>query len=99
MPIYEHECPNCGLKMEVYRNISECNDVIICTSCGSKCNKLISKMNVHVFESQVIGATLTDKDGNDVNQFVKNKSELTDAINRYNDTKRASMTGKVAILE
>lgn len=56
-------------------------------------------MNMKIFEPQVVGATITDESGNDINQFVRNKSELVDAINRYNDTSRASKTGKVALYE
>ena len=59
----------------------------------------MSPVSSKIFKPQTVGATLTDKDGNDVNQFVRNKGELTDAINRFNDTERASKTGKVAVLE
>lgn len=52
-----------------------------------------------VFKSQFVGATTIDKDGNDVTPYVRNKQELTDAINRHNDSERASKTGRVAILE
>jgi putative FmdB family regulatory protein len=99
MPIYEYLCENCGARQERFRKVSEYNNSVFCIHCGNKCKKLISKMNMKIFEPQVVGATITDESGNDINQFVRNKSELVDAINRYNDTSRASKTGKVALYE
>ena len=99
MPIYEFKCEKCGVIQDVYRKVVERDNDSICPRCENKQKRLISKLTTRVFEPQTVGATLTDKDGNDINPYVRNKQELTDAINKYNDTERASKTGKVAILE
>jgi len=99
MPLYEYKCEKCGLTHDRYCKIKESENQFICSFCGDFMRKVISPMNVRSFKPQFVGATLTDKDGGDVNQYVRNKQELTDAINRYNDTERASKTGRVAILE
>jgi|GEM_PF-497655 len=99
MPIYQYECNKCGRSIERYRNISECDDPVVCLICNSNAKRVFSVHNVRAFNAQIVGATLTGKDGEDINQYVRNRQELTDAINRYNDTERASKTGKLAILE
>ncbi len=99
MPIYEYECKSCGLIHEHYCNVSEFERERRCIFCEGIAKVILSLSSVHVFKPQVVGASLTGKDGEDINPFVHNKQELTDAINKYNDTERASKTGKVAILE
>ena len=98
-PVYEFECEECGLVQDKYCKVEERNESVICPLCGNIQKRILSKMSVRVFNPQVVSATLTDKDGNDVNQYVRNKRELTDAVNKYNDSMRASTTGKIAVLE
>jgi putative FmdB family regulatory protein len=99
MPLYEYECPECGATLEKYFKVEEYKTQIKCYCCNGSMERIISKTSVKIFRSQFVGATLTDKDGNDVQQYVRNKQDLGDAIKRYNDTERASKTGKIAILE
>lgn len=99
MPLYEYLCESCGKVHGELCKVSEWEKIKECPFCNGNSKQIISSVNISSFKSQIVGATLTDKDGNDVNQYVRNKGELTDAVNRYNDTERASKTGKVAILE
>lgn len=99
MPLYEYECPKCGTTHNRIRAVEDCNAVTICPHCRCRMTKLFSVCSMKVFKSQFVGATTIDKDGNDVTPYVRNKQELTDAINRHNDSERASKTGRVAILE
>lgn len=97
--LYEYECNWCGNNTEVIGSVDDYNKTVVCPSCRNVMKRIISPVSVRSFIPQTVGATITDKDGNDVNQFVRNKGELTDAINRYNDTERASKTGRVAVLD
>jgi hypothetical protein len=56
---------------------------------------ILSFANIKSFKPQIID--LIDEEEKPI--FVRNRMELTDEIKRYNDTKQASKTGKVAILE
>lgn len=99
MPLYDYVCRECGkIHVELHK-INEWKSVRKCPFCGADSKQVLSPINISSFTPQTVDATLTDKEGNDVNQFVRNKQELTDAINKYNDTERASKTGKVAVLE
>lgn len=100
MPLYEYICKDCKRIHSVVLKIDEWKDTAGCPFCGSITKQVISSpLVIRSFKPQVVGATLTSVDGDDVNQYVRNKQELTDAVNRYNDTERASRTGKVAVLE
>jgi putative FmdB family regulatory protein len=99
MPIYEYKCDECGTIHEHYCKITEYSETNSCPICNSICRKILSNTAIHVFKPQIVGASITGKDGEDINPYVRNKQELTDAINKYNDTERASKTGRVAILD
>jgi putative FmdB family regulatory protein len=98
MPEYEYVWKKCGKTHSEFHRVSEWRGEGECPFCGANSKQIISTFNVSSFKSQVVVATLTDKDGSDVNQYVRNKRELKDAINRFNDTERASKTGRVAVL-
>jgi len=33
MPLFDYECPKCGNKCELFINLSEINDVVLCAEC------------------------------------------------------------------
>jgi putative FmdB family regulatory protein len=41
MPVYEYECPKCGEKFELRRNIADKDSDISCPKCGAKAPKRI----------------------------------------------------------
>jgi putative FmdB family regulatory protein len=96
MPIYEFECQVCKKKLELYLKVDECGQNLYCPECVQvKLTKIISKPIVRSFKPQ----TLDIIDDNEKPMHASNKQELTDAINRYNDSKWANKSGKVAVLE
>lgn len=42
MPIYELECPNCNLRLELLKSYNDTNDV--CPQCGGAMKRLISTL-------------------------------------------------------
>ena len=42
MPIYEHQCPNCGHEFELRRSISEMDNPASCPSCGQEAKRVLS---------------------------------------------------------
>lgn len=45
MPIYEYECPNCHKRSEKLRKISDRNQSLPCTACGSDMVLVFSSSN------------------------------------------------------
>ena len=92
MPIYEFKCCHCGTIFERITRSKE--DVSFCSNCGSKKIKpMLSIFKPKSFDAQMI------KDIQHEPVYVRNRSELRDSINRFNDTELASVQGKVAIYE
>ena len=100
MPIYEYFCKQCKITVGLYRPINECNKGAICGQCMKPMKKIFSAYAAVPFKSQDLNLTITDRRTGD-EKILKagNRQQLTDAINRYNDTPEASKTGKVAVLE
>jgi len=92
MPLYEFKCRCCGLLFEKILKIDEFTDRFVCDECNDIAYLQISKSNFKVFESQYV-RDIQDKDP----PYVRNRQELTDAINRFNDTELASKQGKLAV--
>ena len=90
MPLYEYECKSCNSVFDMVRSIHE--DVIYsyCPKCHALCFKILSKPNMHIFKPQNVNI-------DDSAPFVRNRQELTDAVNKFNDTEIASVHGKVAV--
>jgi len=42
MPIYEYYCPKCKKEFEVKRSVTEFDQPMVCSECGSKAERLIS---------------------------------------------------------
>ena len=42
MPIYEYECPNCNLKFELLRQLSQADEGASCPHCHNAAKRLIS---------------------------------------------------------
>jgi len=36
LPIYEHECPNCGERFELRRSIADSDSEVRCPKCGTQ---------------------------------------------------------------
>lgn len=48
MPVYEYQCPKCGIDFELMRRMSEMNEPALCPQCGMEGERLVS-----VFASKV----------------------------------------------
>ena len=42
MPIYEYVCPDCGLKFELLRSISEADKGVSCPKCQAAAQRVLS---------------------------------------------------------
>lgn len=90
MPLYDYDCEICGSKEDnVFHSVSECGNERICPLCGEKMRRIIKAHHVRVFVPQFV----------DDGAYVRNKQELKDHINRYNDSHQAQKTGKIAVFE
>lgn len=45
MPIYEYSCPDCKLKFELLRPLSQANEAAFCPQCHGKVNRILSSFN------------------------------------------------------
>lgn len=89
MPLYEYKCNSCKHEFEQFGHVDD--KLTICPECGMTGTRQLSKPNVHVFVAQHV------RDIQDSNPpYVRNRQELTDAVNRFNDTELASKQGKIA---
>ena len=89
MPLYDYKCPSCDFVFERVGMIDE--DRAKCPECDGLAKRQISRFNVHVFVSQHV------RDIQDANPpYVRNRQELRDAVNRFNDTELASKQGRIA---
>jgi putative FmdB family regulatory protein len=94
MPLYEFDCDNCKRQFDIFLKIKDYDKPQICELCDGSLTRLVSKPKVKVFKAQHVH--IVDK--NDKPTYVRNNSELKDAINRYNDSDLA-ISGKIAIGE
>jgi len=89
MPIYEFKCTKCGKVFERIMPVySYRNSGAIC-DCGDVALRQISAHRVRSFNPQFV------EDIQDKPVYVRNKQELTDAVNKFNDSELASKQGKV----
>ena len=42
MPIYEYQCPKCGIDFELMRRMSELNEPALCPQCSAEAGRLTS---------------------------------------------------------
>jgi NAD-dependent SIR2 family protein deacetylase len=98
MPLFDFKCPECGYVMkDQYRNKSEMENCCFphCDKCGTVTEVMFNTItsNCVNFEAQWI------RDISNRPVFVRNKSELNDAIAKFNDTELASKQGRVHVYE
>jgi putative FmdB family regulatory protein len=91
MPLYDFKCKSCDFGFEQVAKIID--EYVYCPECDGLAFRQISKPNIHVFKAQVL-ENLQHENA----PYVRNRQELTDAINRYNDGELASKQGKAAVL-
>jgi putative FmdB family regulatory protein len=95
MPTYEYHCEYCGENLEVFLKLCDCDKPFFCPNCQGFMNKVITKSVIRSFKPQ----TLDIIDENEKPMHARNSAELKDAIKKYNDSKWADQSGKVAVLE
>jgi len=98
MPIYEYKCKRCG---NIFEEIQELNASIFakCTECGGRCSRILSTSQIVSKPSTQI-RSFKPQWVNDIDHepvFVKNRTELNDALKRHNDTKLANDVGKLRV--
>lgn len=97
MPLYDHKCLDCGEIFERYLSVSEVNEYDKGTfkvgcDCGSfKTIRLLSEFHPRAFQPQHLRDLCHDA------PYVRNSTELKDAIKRFNDTPLAQKQGTVRI--
>jgi len=92
MPIYEYKCTKCKHEFEVYEKVNDFS-FHSCPKCNGMTIRLLSAPVVKSFNPQSID------DIQDKPVYVKNKQEVTDAVNKFNDSELASKQGKVRVYE
>ena len=92
MPIYDYSCKNCGNVFERFAKIGE--KVGPCPLCSSEDITLVPS----VFRAKAWNPQFV-RDIQDKPIFVRNRNELRDSINKFNDSELASIQGKVAVYE
>ena len=92
MPIYEYRCTKCKHQFEVYEKINS-DGWQNCPKCKGIGIRVLSAPVVKSFNPQSID------DIQDKPVYVKNKQEVTDAVNKFNDSELASKQGKVRVYE
>ena len=98
MPLFDFACEECNVVLyDQYRNHSEMHVEAFphCPKCGEK-TKVMYQTVTHStrnFEAQWV------RDIDDKPVFVRNRSELRDAIERHNDTELASKQGRLRTYE
>lgn len=45
MPIYEYSCPECNLKFELLRPLSQAGEAAFCPQCHGKVNRVLSSFS------------------------------------------------------
>ena len=93
MPLFDFRCTACNNVTEHYLPLQNTDDPISCKICGSPKQKMLPFTYCRNFEAQVV------TDIGDKPVYVRNKQELTDAINRFNDSHLAHQHGKARIYE
>ena len=88
MPIYEYRCRKCNHVFEIIQSINS-PVFTACENCGGPCVKQMSTAQIKAFEPHMV----TDIDHEPV--FVRNSTELNDALKKHNDTKLAHDVGKL----
>ena len=100
MPIYEYHCNKCKRTVGMYAPIREYNKKRKCQECGKIMTKIYSIAHPRPFVEQLLNVTITDRKTGDENMIVaRKKQDITDAINKYNDTPEAAKTGKISQVE
>lgn len=92
MPLYSFKCNKCDIITDEIFSIHENSEYIHCPECSSLAFKILTKPNIKVFKSQVL-EHLQDTNP----PLVRNQQDVTDAINRFNDTQFADQHGKAAV--
>ena len=84
----------------MYAPMKEWNKKRKCDECGRTMKKLLSVHQARAFVEQDLNVALTDrKTGDEKVLHARNRQDVKDAINRYNDTPEASKTGKISQVE
>ena len=92
MPLYSFYCKHCEITTDEIFSIHEESDYIHCPECSRLAFKIISKPNIKIFKTQIL-EHLQDSNA----PLVRNQQDVTDAINRFNDTQFADQHGKAAV--
>jgi putative FmdB family regulatory protein len=91
MPLYDFRCKTCDFEFE--RIMSVHDEYVKCPECNGLSFKAISKPNIKVFRPQFLEHLQHENV-----PYVRNRQEVTDAINRYNDGELASKQGKLSVM-
>ena len=94
MPLYEFEC-ECGKFTEFFK-LKDFRRKITC-KCGREAKLIISPVKSKVFRTQHLHGVETGLE--ETAHIVRNKQDVIDARNRYNDSQIATKQGKVSIME
>jgi putative FmdB family regulatory protein len=90
MPIYEFKCIKCGKKHEYFLKPFELKKKRRCESCFSKMAQVFSVFTPKTYREDC----LRDLQHDPVR--VGRKQDITDAINKFNDSEFASKHGRVS---
>lgn len=93
MPLFDFKCEVCNDVSEHYLPLSNTGDVIHCKTCGNRKHKMLPFTHCRNFEAQFV-ENIDDKP-----VYVRNRQELKDAVNRFNDSHLAAQHGRVRIYE
>lgn len=91
VPIYEYKCIVCEHEFENIDAIDAKEPQ--CVDCGGDTYRMLSAHRPRSFDSQFV------RDIQNEPVYVRNKQELTDAVNRFNDGELADKQGKVRVYE
>lgn len=96
MPLYEFEC-KCGYIFEEFRKLELYEQEIKCKQCGGLAQLVLKPLRVKMFKTQELHGVNIGKEYKPT--IVRNKQDVVDAMNRFNDSEIASKQGKVTIAE
>jgi len=93
MPIYEYDCPKCGV-VEVMQKITE-DPLKRCPNCRCKVKRLISLNNFHLKGSGWYATDYAGKNGGNGTASKKSESEKDSGVDKTSE-KPAKKTSKAA---